>query len=128
MIELILREMGMVEAKGRRKGATTGGIMLPPGSTSVAESALVTALRKVDIKGAVQAAFAFTKDMFSQAKDIRLEEVEARSGGWSVVVSFTTGEAGTLSQVLGGEAPRLYKTVAIDSETGKAQSLKVWKQ
>ncbi len=81
----------------------------------------------IDMKGAVQVAIAFAKDMFPQAKDIRLEEVEARSGGWSVVISFVTGELGTLSQVMGGGAPRLYKTIAIDSETGKAQSLKVWK-
>jgi hypothetical protein len=82
----------------------------------------------VDMKGAVQAAFAFATDMFPEAKDIRLEEVEARSGGWSVVISFTTGEPGTLSLVMGGVAPRLFKTIAIDSETGQAFSLKVWKQ
>jgi hypothetical protein len=95
---------------------------------SARESALAMALRKVDMKGAVQAAFAFAKDMFPEAKDLRLEEVEAKSGGWSVVVSFTTGEPGTLSQVMGGGAPRLFKTIAIDSESGQAQSLKVWKQ
>jgi hypothetical protein len=118
----------MVSTKTSRKGPATGRIMSPPKRMSASESALVIALRKVDMKGAVQAAFAFTKDIFSQAKDIRLEEVEARSGGWSVVISFTTGEPGTLSQVMGGGAPRLYKTIAIDSETGQAQSLKVWKQ
>jgi hypothetical protein len=86
------------------------------------------ARRKTDMKGAVQAAFAFAADMFPTAKDLRLEEVEARSGGWSVVVSFTTGEPGTLAQVMGGGPPRLFKTIAIDSESGRAQSLKVWKQ
>ena len=81
-----------------------------------------------DMKGAVQAAFAFTKDMFPQAKDIRLEEVEPGSVGWTVVISFSTGEPGTLAQVMGGGAPRLFKTIAVDSTSGKAQSLKVWKQ
>jgi hypothetical protein len=81
----------------------------------------------IDMKGAVQAAIAFAKDMFPQAKDIRLEEVEARSGGWSVVISFVTGELGTLSQVMGGGS-RLFKTIIIDSASGQAQSLKVWKQ
>jgi hypothetical protein len=82
----------------------------------------------VDMKGAVQAAFAFTKDMFPQAKDIRLEEVEPGSVGWTVVISFSTGEPGTLAQVMGGGAPRLFKTITVDSTSGKAQSLKVWKQ
>ena len=89
---------------------------------------VAAARRKTDMKSAVQSAFAFAKDMFPQAKDIRLEEVEARSGGWSVVISFATGEPGTLSQVMGGGAPRLFKTITIDSESGQAQSLKVWKQ
>ncbi len=88
----------------------------------------VAARRKVDMKGAAQAAFAFTNDMFPEAKDLRLEEVEAKTGGWSVVISFTTGELGTLSQVMGGGTPRLFKTITIDSESGKAKSLKVWKQ
>jgi hypothetical protein len=82
----------------------------------------------IDMKGAVQSAFAFTKDMFPQAKDIRLEEVEPGSVGWTVVLSFSTGEPGTLAQVMGGGAPRLFKTIAVDSASGKAQSLKVWKQ
>jgi hypothetical protein len=82
----------------------------------------------IDMKGAVQSAFAFTKDMFPQAKDIRLEEVEPGSVGWTVVISFSTGEPGTLAQVMGGGAPRLFKTIAVDSTSGKAQSLKVWKQ
>ncbi len=106
----------MAEAKVGRKGV----------------AAALTAFSKesgtIDMKGAVQAAFALAKDMFPQAKDLRLEEVEANPGGWSVVISFTTGEPGTLAQVMGGGAPRLFKTIAIDSETGQAQSLKVWKQ
>jgi hypothetical protein len=81
------------------------------------------------MKSAVQAAIAFVIEMFPQAKDIRLEEVEARSGGWSVVISFVTGEIGTLSQVTGvGTGARLFKTIAIDSESGQAMSLKVWNQ
>jgi len=70
------------------------------------------------MKGAVQAAFAFAKDMFPQAKDIRLEEVEPGSVGWTVVISFSTGEPGTIAQVMGGGAPRLFKTIAVDSASG----------
>lgn len=127
----------MISTKTNKKRTATAGIMPPPKSTgimpppksmSAGESALTIALRKVDMKGAVQSAFAFTKDMFPQAKDIRLEEVEPGSVGWTVVISFSTGEPGTLAQVMGGGAPRLFKTIAVDSASGKAQSLKVWKQ
>jgi hypothetical protein len=82
---------------------------------------------KIDMKGAVKAAIAFTEDFYPQAKDIRLEEVEPSSNGWSVVVSFKSGEPGTLAQVMGEGAPRLFKTISIDEVSGKAQSLKVWK-
>ncbi len=116
----------MVSTKTSRKSAATAGIMPPPKGMSARESALATSLRKVDMKGAVQAAIAFTKEMFPQAKDILLEEVEAKSGGWSVVISFVTGELSTLSQVMGGGA-RLFKTISIDSASGQALSLKVWK-
>jgi len=118
----------MVSTKTSRKRKATERAVMPPARISASESALTLALRKVDMKGAVQAAIAFAKDMFPQAKDIRLEEVEARSGGWSVVISFVSGEPGTLAQVMGGGAPRLFKTIAIDSASGNAQSLKVWKQ
>jgi hypothetical protein len=95
--------------------------------TATAHRAVSTKPGKIDMKGAVQAAIAFAKDMFPQAKDILLEEVEARSGGWSVVISFVSSELSTLSQVMGGRS-RLFKTIAIDSTSGQAQSLKVWKQ
>ena len=45
----------------------------------------------IDMKGSVQAAIAFAKDMFPQAKDIRLEEVEASSGGWYCSHFFCNG-------------------------------------
>jgi hypothetical protein len=109
--------MGMSDIRTGGKGVAAA--LTPPQSKKAAT---------VDMKGAVQAAMTFAKDMFPQAKDIRLEEVEPRSGGWSVVVSFTTGEPGTLAQVIGGAVPRLFKTIAIASEGGQAISLKVWKQ
>ncbi|HUY95474.1 MAG TPA: hypothetical protein VMU71_09250 [Terracidiphilus sp.] len=80
------------------------------------------------MKDAVQRAVAFVKDFYPQGNDFRLEEVEPASGGWSVVVSFSTGEPGTLAYALGQGPPRIYKTITIDSGSGSAQSLKVWKQ
>ena len=82
----------------------------------------------LDMKGAVRAAIAFAEDFFPEAKGIRLEEVEPHSGGWSVVISFTTGEPGTIALALGQGVPRIYKTIAVESDSGKVQSLKVWKQ
>lgn len=116
----------MAETKTGRK--LEGPIQRKLRETAIAHRAVSTKSGTIDMKGAVQAAFAFTKDMFPQAKDIRLEEVEPGSVGWTVVISFSTGEPGTLAQVMGGGAPRLFKTIAVDSTDGKAQSLKVWKQ
>jgi len=81
----------------------------------------------VDMKGAVKAAMAFAKDMFPEARDIRLEEVEPKSGGWSVVISFAAGQSNTFAIMRGEEGPRVYKTIAIESESGQAKSVKVWK-
>jgi len=82
----------------------------------------------IDMKGAVRAAMVFSKDMFPEVKDIRLEEVEPSSNGWSVVVSFAADAPATYAIVTGRELPRVYKTIAIESETGQAMSLKVWNQ
>jgi hypothetical protein len=88
----------------------------------------------VDMKSAVKTAIAFAEEFFPGAKDIRLEEVEPIPSGWSVVVSFvsiesTTVESEALSRIMGGAShfTRIYKTIAIESESGQAQSLKVWK-
>lgn len=107
----------MNDTKTNRKGVAAA--LTPPISRKTGT---------VDMKGAVQAAIAFAKDFFPEARDIRLEEVEPSSEGWSVVISFSTGEPGTLSLVMGAGAPRAYKKITIASETGQAQSLKVWKQ
>lgn len=98
----------------------------------------------VDMKGAVRAAMVFAKDLLPEVKDIRLEEVELRQGHyensasegrifkqdpfWRVVVSFATNAPATYAIVTGNELPRVYKTIAIDPETGQGTSLKVWNQ
>jgi len=95
--------------------------------TANASRAVSTKPGKIDMKGAVQSAFAFAKEMFPEATDIRLEEVEPKSGGWSVVVSFATGQSNTFAIMRGEEGSRVYKTITIESESGQAKSLKVWK-
>ena len=120
--------------KTSRKG---GAAALTPVSkkTSEAGQSLAATSRIVDMKSAVKVAIAFAEEFFPGAKDLRLEEVEQDSSGWSVVVSFTTGEpelggSETLSRIMGGlpRESRIYKTIAIDSASGQAQSLKVWKK
>jgi hypothetical protein len=81
----------------------------------------------IDMKGAVQSAMVFTKDLLPEAKDIRLEEVEPISGGWSVVISYATNQSATFAVLRGEEGPRAFKKITIDSKSGKAQSLKAWK-
>ena len=120
----------MADTKTSRKRSTIvpRSEIMKKGNAILTKSDFSSDRATVDMKDAVQSAFAFTKDMFPQAKDIRLEEVEPGSVGWTVVISFSTGEPGTIAQVMGGGAPRLFKTITVDSTSGKAQSLKVWKQ
>ncbi len=80
----------------------------------------------IDVKTAVRAATTFVGDLFPEAKDIRLEEVEPSSNQWSVVVSFKSGESPNLAAVMGND-PRLFKQVVVDSESAEPVSLKIWK-
>ena len=79
------------------------------------------------VKTAVQSAMVFAQEMLPAAKDIRLEEVEPISAGWTVVISYKTNQSPTFAVLRDEEESRSYKEIAIDSETGKAKSLKVWK-
>jgi len=101
------------------------------GGKGVAAALTARTLEKttsIGMKDAVQRAFAFVKDFYPEGREFRLEEVEPFSDGWSVVISFSTGEPGALAYALGQGPPRIYKTIKIDSDSGNAQSLKVWKQ
>ncbi len=80
----------------------------------------------IDVKTAVRSATTFVGDLFPQARDIRLEEVEPFSDQWSVVVSFKPEESPSIAEVMGG-GTRLFKQIVIDSENAKPVSLKIWK-
>jgi len=99
----------------RKVGA---GALTPPPSVKPA---------LIDMKGAVQAAMAFAQEMLPGAKDIRLEEVEPTPAGWSVVISYAPNQSSTFAIMRSEEESRVYKKIAIDSKSGRAQSLKVWK-
>jgi hypothetical protein len=109
--------MVMNETKTGRKGVAAA--LTPPTSKRPT---------MVDMKQAVNQAFAFAKDFYPQAKDLRLEEVEPVSAGWSVVVSFTTEDPSSLAVTFGSGPARIFKTITIDAGSGQAQSLRVWKQ
>lgn len=81
----------------------------------------------VDMKGSVKAAMDFAKEMFAGARDIRLEEVEPTSSGWSVVISYAANQPPTFAVISGQQETRVYKKITIDSESGKVLSLKAWK-
>ena len=81
----------------------------------------------VGVKDAVRSATSFVEELYPQAKDIRLEEVEPAGSVWSVVLSFETDERSGLSYVMGTDT-RLFKSVSVDSDNGAPLSLKVWKQ
>lgn len=79
---------------------------------------------KPEVKEAVQKAIEAIRDLYSDAIDIRLEEIEPFGDEWDVVVSFKLPQPTTLAHVLGGEI-RLFKIIRISS--GEVHSLKVWK-
>ncbi len=85
----------------------------------------------VEMKDAVKNAIGFIEEFYPGAKDIRLEEVgpDRLKGlaAWSVVISFKTGESGTLSEVMGRDF-RLYKDVEIEADTGTPRALRNWQE
>jgi hypothetical protein len=83
-----------------------------------------------EIKEVVQIASAFLKDLFEDARDVRLEQVEESRAGsrWSVVLSYPDISPKPLSTLLGGpDHGRIFKEVVVDSEEKKPVALKVWK-
>ena len=79
----------------------------------------------ITVKEVVKSATSFVEDLYPEAKEIRLEEVEPNSSQWSVVLSFKTDEPSGLAYVMGSDN-RLFKTVAIDPTDGSPISLKIW--
>ena len=76
---------------------------------------------------AVEAAKRHVAELFEAEPigEVGLEEIELRSGIWSVTIGFTRDwpvSRGTLKSL--GGAGRTYKIVSIDDETGSVQSLR----
>ena len=77
-----------------------------------------------DVKEAVHKAAEIVVDLYLEAKDIRLEEVEHGTSMWSVVMSFKTEEPTTLASVMGKDS-RLFKVVNLDPSSGELISLRM---
>jgi len=79
------------------------------------------------MKEAVSTAHQFIADLYPQAQDIRLEEIQPiEPTKWKVVFSFQVGEISALASVISNNN-RLFKTVEIDRNTNEALSLTSFK-
>jgi hypothetical protein len=80
------------------------------------------------VKEAVQQAIKIFSELFPNAKDVRLEEVELSTDGpwWEITLSFVPMGLSAFESVL-GQANRVYKRVEIDRETGELNSIKIRK-
>jgi hypothetical protein len=80
----------------------------------------------VTVKDAVKGAGQFVSELFPDAKNLRLEQVESGGPLWRVVMSFQLGEPSGLAAVIGHEG-RLFKEVDVDADTGEGTALRMWK-
>lgn len=84
-------------------------------------------MKTSSIKDAVASASHFVEDLYPQARDIRLEEIQPdETSKWKVVLSFQIGESSSLASVI-GNSNRLFKSVEVDRDTSEPLSLAIWK-
>ncbi len=81
----------------------------------------------VNMKDAVTNANSFLADLFPEARNPRLEEVElANDQFWNIVLSYEPWPATPLG-LLSGPNNRLFKLIRVDADSGEPRSLKIWK-
>jgi hypothetical protein len=80
----------------------------------------------ITVKEAVASATLFVTDLFPNALDLRLEQVEMIGSWWRVVISFKFSEPSTLLLAMGAQN-RLFKEVDVDRESGQAVALRMFK-
>ena len=80
----------------------------------------------ITVKDAVKGAGEFVTELFPEAKDVRLEQVERHMALWQVIMSFKIGETSGLSAAL-GQQNRLFKEVDVDADSGEPTALRMWK-
>jgi hypothetical protein len=82
----------------------------------------------ISVKDAVKAATAFFSELFPNAKELRLEEVDMSEGGpwWEVTVSFEVPGNNPMQSIL-ASSHREYKIVRVDRDTGEPRSILIRK-
>ena len=84
----------------------------------------------MDVKQAVRTAKQHIADIFADESitNVGLEEVEFNESGrvWAITIGFSRswGGPGDVMRALGGEAARTFKTVRIEDESGRVESVK----
>ena len=84
----------------------------------------------MDVKEAVQTAKLHIADIFSDEPimNVGLEEVEFNEsdGVWAITIGFSRSwdSPGGVMRALGGDAVRTFKTVRIEDESGRVESIK----
>jgi hypothetical protein len=84
----------------------------------------------ITVKEAVKNATLFFAEVFPNATDVRLEEVELSDEGpwWNVTLSFPgPSPTSAIASVLGGQQGRIYKLVKIDAESGEPKGILIRK-
>jgi hypothetical protein len=81
----------------------------------------------ITVKDAVKSAGQFVSELFPEAKNLRLEQVENGGPTWRVVMSFYLGEPSSFAVAMGTGQQRLFKEVDVDAATGVGTALRMWK-
>lgn len=85
----------------------------------------------IDIKDATQSALDFLKVVYpdNTPANLMLEEVELSKDSkfWLITLGFTRFDRplGLLSSISPPQTSRVYKTILVDANTGKAESMKI---
>ena len=82
----------------------------------------------LNVKDAVKVATAYFADLFPDARDARLEEVEMSDEGpwWDVTVSFELPAATPIEAML-AQRSREYKIIKVNRDSGEPHSIKIRK-
>ena len=82
----------------------------------------------INVKEAVKVATAYFAELFPNAKEVRLEEVEMAEEGpwWDVTVSFEIPAATAMEAIL-AQRNREYKIIKVNRDSGEPHSIKIRK-
>ena len=81
------------------------------------------------IKEAVATASTFILELYPEAQDLRLEQIEMSGNKWEVVMSFRASDHSSRMVSLGQpvQPSRIFKEVDVNRTTGEAVGLRMFK-